>query len=226
MSDEKKDAHGGDAHGGDKPEAKKAAEPAKGGGIKALLGPIAAVVVLIGAGVGIGMFMSSFLAKPPEKAADGHAAGGHGSEGEAKGEEHGEGKGEGHAGGAAHGLLHQTEVVVEDVVANVKDQGGKRFVKVVPSIYIVPTAGGPLGLEGGGHGGGEVGGPIKRILKARIEETLKQYDLEELTSPAIYKRLEKAIRDLCEKEMKAFAPELPADQPVVVKVVLSGLVVQ
>ena len=224
MADEKKDAHGGDAHGGDKADAKKAAEPAKGGGIKALLGPIAAVVVLIGAGVGIGMFMSSFLAKPPEKAAAGQAAGGHGGEGEAKGDGHGDG--EGHAGGAAHGLLHQTEIVVEDVVANVKDQGGKRFVKVVPSIYIVPTAGGPLGLEGGGHGGGEAGGPIKRILKARIEETLKQYDLEELTSPAIYKRIEKAIRDICEKEMKAFAPELPADQPVVVKVVLSGLVVQ
>jgi flagellar basal body-associated protein FliL len=221
MSDEKKD--GPDAGDGKKDDKKAAAEakPA-GGGIKALLGPIAAVVVLLGAGIGLGMFLAKTFSQPPAAAA-GAEAGAHGSEAHGDAAE----GGEEHAEGASHGLLHgATEIVIEDIVANVKDQGGKRFAKVEPSIYVVSTAGASLGLEGGGHGGGEVGGPIKRILKARIEEHLKQYDLDELTSQAIYKRLEKNIRDIAEKEMKAFAPDLPANKPVVVKVVLSGLVVQ
>lgn len=219
MSDEKKD--GPDAGDGKKDD-KKAAADAKpaGGGIKALLGPIAAVVVLLGAGIGLGMFLANTFSKPPATEA---GAGAHGTDG------HGEtaAGGDGHAEGASHGLLHgATEIMIENVVANVKDQGGKRFAKVEPSIYIVSTAGASLGLDGGGHGGGEVGGPIKRIIKARIEEHLKQYDLDELTSQAIYKRLEKNIRDIAEKEMKAFAPDLPANKPIVVKVVLGGLVVQ
>jgi len=217
MSDEKKD--GPDAGDGKKDDKKSAAEAKPGGGIKALLGPIAAVVVLLGGGIGLGMFLAKTSSQPPAAAAGGEA-GAHGAQA------HGEGAEE-HAEGASHGLLHgATEIVIEDIVANVKDQGGKRFAKVEPSIYVVSSAGASLGLEGGGHGGGEVGGPIKRILKARIEEHLKQYDLDELTSQAIYKRLEKNIRDIAEKEMKAFAPDLPANEPVVVKVVLGGLVVQ
>ena len=215
MSDEKKDAHeGGDA----KKDDKKAAEgAAKGGGIKALMGPILAVVVLIGAGIGIGMFLSSFLAKPPEKTA---AKPAHGAEG-------GHGGGDGHEGGGGHNLLHSSkEMVIDDIVANVKDTGGKRFVKVSPSFYLIPEAAEPLGLNGGGHGGGEVGGEIKRILKARIEEHLKQYDMEELTSQAVYKRMEKSFKDIAEKEMRSFAPDLPMGKPVVMKVVLAGLVVQ
>ena len=204
---------------GDKKDAKKdakAAAPA-GGGIKALLGPILAVVVLVGAGVGVGLFLAKFFAKAPEttgtKTAHGETA--HGDEGE-----HAE-------GGAHHSLLHSAkEMVIEDVVANIKEQGGKRFVKIVPAFWVTTEAAAAIGLSGGGHGGGEVGGEIKRIIKARIEESLKQYDLEELTSQSIYKRLEKSLKDLADKEIKAFSPELPAAQPVVLKVVLSGLVVQ
>lgn len=222
MSDEKKD--GADAGDGKKDDKKAADAKPAGGGIKALLGPIAAVVVLLGAGIGLGMFLANAFSKPPATEAGAEAAGAHGGT-----DGHGEAAGgaEGHGDGASHGLLHgATEIILENVLANVKDQGGKRFVKVEPSIYIVSTAGASLGLEGGGHGGGEVGGPIKRILKARIEEHLKQYDMDELTSQAIYKRLEKNIRDIAEKEMKAFAPDLPANTPVVVKVVLVGLAVQ
>ena len=210
MSEEKHDAE-------EKKDDKKAAAPAKAGGMKALMGPILAVVVLVGAGIGVGVFLAKFLSTPPAKTV---AKGEHGEEGGDKGEggEHAE---------AGHSLLHSAkEVMIEDVVANVKDQGGKRFVKIVPSIYVISEAAGPLGLEGGGHGGGEVGGEIKRILKARIEEHLKQYDIEELTSQAIYKRLEKNIKDIAEKEMKAFAPDLPSGKPIVLKVVLGGLVVQ
>lgn len=207
---------------GEKKDAKKDAKAAvaAGGGIKALLGPILAVVVLVGAGVGVGLFLAKFFAKAPETT--GTKVAGHGEHGAT---EHGEGEGEGeHAG---HSLLHTAkELVIEDVVANIKEQGGKRFVKIVPAFWVTTEAAAALGLNGGGHGGGEVGGEIKRIIKARIEESLKQYDLEELTSQSIYKRLEKSLKDLADKEIKAFAPELPATQPVVLKVVLSGLVVQ
>ncbi len=212
MSDQKHD----DA---DKKDDKKAAAaagaPAKGG-VKALLGPLAAVVVLVSAGVGIGMFTAKFFAKAPAAAAGAHGA------------EHVDAAGEGeHAGGAHESLLHSAkEMVIEDVVANVKDQGGKRFVKIVPAFWVTTDAATAIGLAGGGHGGGEVGGEIKRIIKARIEEHLKKYDLEELTSPSIYKPLEKNLKDIAEKEIKAFAPELPSTKPVVLKVICGGLVVQ
>lgn len=212
MSDDKHD----DADKkGDKKDAAKAVAPAAGG-IKALLGPILAVVVLVGAGVGVGLYLAKFFAKAPETTGTktaGYGEAPHGVEGEHGGE---------HAS-----LLHSAkELVIEDVVANIKEQGGKRFVKIVPAFWVTTEAAAAIGLNGGGHGGGEVGGEIKRIIKARIEEHLKQYDLEELTSQSIYKRLEKNLKDIVDKEIKAFAPELPSAQPCVLKVVLSGLVVQ
>lgn len=214
MSDDKHD----DADKkGDKKDAAKAAAPAAGG-IKALLGPILAVVVLVGAGVGVGLFLAKFFAKAPETT--GTKTAGHGEA------PHG-GEAEGEHGGEHSSLLHSAkELVIEDVVANIKEQGGKRFVKIVPAFWVTTEAAAAIGLNGGGHGGGEVGGEIKRIIKARIEEHLKQYDLEELTSQSIYKRLEKNLKDLVDKEIKAFSPELPSTKPVVLKVVLSGLVVQ
>ena len=213
MSDEKHD----DADKkGDKKDAAKAAAPAAGG-IKALMGPILAVIILVGAGVGVGLFLAKFFAKAPETA--GTKTAGHGEA------PHG-GETEGEHGGAHASLLHSAkELVIEDVVANIKEQGGKRFVKIVPAFWVTTEAASAIGLDGGGHGG-EAGGEIKRIIKARIEENLKQYDLEELTSQSIYKRLEKNLKDLVDKEIKAFAPELPSTKPVVLKVVLSGLVVQ
>ena len=214
MSDDKHD----DADKkGDKKDAAKAAAPAAGG-LKALMGPILAVVVLVGAGVGVGLFLAKFFAKAPETA--GSKTAGHGDT------EHGI-EAEGGHGGEHTSLLHTAkELVIEDVVTNIKEQGGKRFVKIVPAFWVTNDAATAIGLSGGGHGGGEVGGEIKRIIKARIEENLKQYDLEELTSQSIYKRLEKNLKDLVDKEIKAFAPELPSTKPVVLKVVLSGLVVQ
>lgn len=213
MSDEKKHDDGDKKD--DKQDGKKAAPAA--GGMKALMGPILAVVVLVGAGVGVGMFLAKFFAKAPDSAVK---AGAHGGETPAEGE------GE-HASGGHESLLHTAkEMVIEDIVANVKDQGGKRFVKITPAFWVTTDASAAIGLNGGGHGGGEVGGEIKRILKARIEEHLKQYDLEELTSQGIYKRLEKNFKDIAEKEIKAFSPELPSAKPVVLKVVIGGLVVQ
>jgi hypothetical protein len=214
----------------EKKDEKKAAAPAgPKTGIKALLGPILAIVVLVGAGIGIGMFLSSLITPPPTKPAgegEGDAHGG--AHGEAAGAEggHGEGK-EGEHG--AHSLVHAyKEMVLDSVIANVKETGGKKFVKMNPVFWISPEAHLAAGLGGGGGhgGGGEAGGEIKRILRARLEENLRTYDLDELTGQKVTPKIEKAFRDIVEKEMHAVFPELKNDHVVVQRVVIQGMMVQ
>jgi len=237
----------GDAKKEEKKDDKKAAAPAASGpktGIKALIGPIAAVVLMVGSGIGIGMFLSNLITPPPKKAiahgeggaegGDGHGAEGgdaHGAEG---GDAHGAAGGDAHGGkggahdGVDHSLTHTyKEMVLDGVMANVKDTGGKKFVKINPVFWITDEAFQAAGLAGGGGhgGGGEPGGPIKRILRARLEERLREYDLDELTSKTIYKKLEKVFREDVEKEMMAVYPKLKTGK-VVERVVVQGMMVQ
>ncbi len=214
----------------EKKDEKKAATPAgPKTGIKALLGPILAIVVLVGAGIGIGMFLSNLITPPPTK--DGGAEG----EGDGHGDGHGGAKGgdaHGEAGGgdhAAHSLFHAyKEVVLDSVIANVKDTGGKKFVKMNPVFWISPEAHLAAGLGGGGGhgGGGEAGGEIKRILRARLEENLRSYDLDELAGQKVTPKIEKAFRDIVEKEMHAVFPELKNDHVIVQRVIIQGMMVQ
>ena len=220
----------------EKKDDKKAAAPAGPSKLKALAGPILAVVLLVGAGIGIGVFLSGLIAPPKTKTAvegeGGHGeagaeAGAEGGHGEAKGEGgHGDGKAGEHAG---HALTHAfKELVLDGVIANIKDTGGKKFVKMNPIFYISPEAHLAAGLAGGGGhgGGGEAGGDIKRILRSRLEEHLREFDLDELTGKGIYKKLEKSMRDIVEKEMHAVYPDLKNDHQVVERVLIQGMMVQ
>ncbi len=232
----------GDAKKEEKKDDKKAAAPAATGpktGIKALIGPIAAVVLMVGSGIGIGMFLSNLITPPPKKAVaqgEGGAEGGdaHGAEGgDAHGTEGGDAHGADAHGGkegehGAHSLTHAyKEMVLENVMANVKDTGGKKFVKLNPVFWITNEAFEAAGLAGGGGhgGGGEPGGPIKRILRARLEERLAEYDLDELTNKNIYKKLEKVFREDVEKEMMAVYPQLKTGK-IVERVIVQGKMVQ
>jgi hypothetical protein len=208
----------------------KAGEVKKGGGLKKLmpiLGPIAAVVVLIGVGAGMGFFLKGLVtpssiakAQGMEGPKDPHAA-----EGE---DEHGGGDHGGKKGEPGHSLLHSAnELVIDSIVTNVRDSGGKRFVKISPAFWIIPEAASGIGMSGGGHGGGgEPAQETKRILRTRIQEHLKEYSLDELASKGIERKLEKAMRDIAEKELRALLPEIPLTKTIVVKVVPADLAVQ
>jgi hypothetical protein len=218
-----------DAHKEEKKdEKKKEAKPKDGkpSAIKAMLGPVLAVLVLVGAGVGVGMFLGGMVT--PSKVAEqqgmkapkdptGHGEG-----------EHGAGEGGGHGKGGSHSILHSaTELMIENIVSNIKDTGGKRFVKISPSFWILPEAAKGIGMGGGGHGGGgEPAAETKRIIRARIQEHLKEYSMEEITNKGIERKLEKAFRDIVERELHALVPEIPASTQIVLKVVPADLAIQ
>ncbi len=194
----------------------KAAKPAAaaGGGV---IGPLLAGVVLLGVGVGSGLFIASFFT-PPTVEADAKG------EGKAKADEHKE---------AAHeSLLHTTgEVNLGELRSNVSGQGGKRY--IVMSCYMRMPVAVQSQLEtaasgGGGHGGGgaDPGASIKRTLQSRFEEHLKQYQLDELTAPTINKRLEKAFADIADRELRQLMPELPKEGKIVQSVYFTGILVQ
>lgn len=197
------------------PAKDAAAAPAKGG----LVGPLLAVVVLLGLGAGVGFFVASSL---PGLSAKPDAHGGH-----AEAEGHGEHGEHGASGNALEGLH---EVELNDLVSNVRNQGGRRYVKVSCSLWVaekdvvklVPATEG--GHEGGaGKGENET---VKRIIRMRLEEHLRGYDLEDLTAANVYTQLGNGFRDQVERELHGIYTDVGADYRFVKRVVLTNLLVQ
>jgi flagellar basal body-associated protein FliL len=200
-------------------EAKDAAAApakAKGGG---LLGPLLAGVVLVGVGAGLGMWLSSLVKGVQQEAATAAA-------GDTKA-----GAGHGHGGEAAKGhdpepkAEELSEVAMPDLVSNVRNQQGRRYIKLTCSFWVPTAELHHLGLgEAEGAGGG--GGNIKRMVQMALEEHLKHYDLDELTGPNIYSQLKRGFKDQIEKSLRELHPELPRDHELVSRVVLTNLLVQ
>jgi Flagellar basal body-associated protein FliL len=186
-----------------------ATEKPKGGG---MMGPIAAGVVLIGLGVGAGMYVSSmFTTVKTEAAAEAHTE-----------EKHPE---------AHTGIAHLTEVSMPDLISNVRNQAGRRFIKVSCSFWLAGENATKTGFAGGGGehgggGGGSGGADVKRILQMALEEHLRSYDIDELTGPNISLQLKKGFKDRIEKTLRELYPTLKADEEIVHRVVLTNLLVQ
>ncbi len=208
----------------DKAKPAESAAAAGGGGIKALAGPILAGVVLIGVGVGLGMWIPGLIIAKPVPV-DAPAGDGHG-------DAHGAEAKHGKDPKAGHGetLLHSTgELMLDDLKSNVTGQGGRKYVVMKCSMRIASDVLKKfMGGGGGGHGGGsgDAGGEVKRILQASIEEHLKTYQLEELSSNTIYKQLEKGFTEIVERHLRELFPDLPKDKRIVHKVTINGLLVQ
>jgi flagellar basal body-associated protein FliL len=186
-------------------EAVKNPAPAKAKashGIMAIVGPLAAVVVLLGIGAGLALFVTNVLL--PKKVA---------------------GKTEfaGHEAPVDESLLTETEQVpFMDLLTNVQGEKGRRYVKVTCILLvskndlekIVP------------YTGGSVDGPIKRSLRMTLEEHLKTYDLEALTAPNIYMRLKSGFRTSLENQFKTIFPDTQPDYRYVKDIILNNLLVQ
>ncbi len=154
----------------------EAAKPAKGGG--GLIPIVAAVVVLVGIGVGGMMYVLKSLTPAPV---------------EKPGEEHGQPAGDAHGGDANGGDAHAGD-----------GHGGSGLLKVGKEID-------PIGLKGNISGSGgtryltlDVGvwvpkadhaslndPSVRRLIQAKLEETVKTYQLEDLGSPRIQERMKK-----------------------------------
>ncbi len=179
-------------------------EKAKGG----MMGPLAAVVVLIGVGAGLGWYVSSLFASVKAEGAT-----------EAQTVVHKE--------DAHTGIAHLTEVSMPDLMSNVRNQAGRRFIKVSCSFWVGHEEATKAGFGGGGgHGGAGGGTEVKRIVQMALEEHLRSYDIDELTGPNISLQLKKGFKDRIEKTLRELYPDLKADQELVHRVVLTNLLVQ
>lgn len=206
----------------DKKDGKDAAADAKKGK-PSPMAPIAAGLVLLLVGGGVGFAASKVMSK--------WAVGGDSktTEGAAHGESGAHGAEAEHGGNKSLTLHEMAEIVLPDLMSNVKNQQGRRFIKVACALWIEKKMAVKLGLaaEGGGHGGGEaVGGDVKRIIQQALEEQLKGYDLEELTGSSAYVQLKKGFMDTLERELHATFPHEPDDVRFVERVVLTNLLVQ
>lgn len=191
------------------PAAPVAAVPDKPKG-PSMKGPLAAGVVLVGLGVGVGWYVTSMFADvKKEGVAEAHTE---------------EKQHEAHAG-----IAHLSEVSMPDLMSNVRNQAGRRYIKVSCSFWLSMEDATTVGFAGGGggHGGGGSGGSeVKRIVQMALEEHLRSYDIDELTGPNISLLLKKGFKDRIEKTLRELYPAIKADQELVHRVVLTNLLVQ
>ncbi len=191
--------------------AKEEAAPAaaKPGMMSGMMGPALAVMMILALGICIGAYAASLL--------KGVKSGG---EAEAKAAE---AKAKHESGPTLESL---TEIALPDLISNIRNQQGRRYIKVSCAIWVGKQDAEKLGFAGGGEGGKGGGSEVKHVLQMNLEEHLKSYDLDELTGPNIYLQLKKGFQDQAEKAFHDLFPEFPADHHFVEKVVLTNLLVQ
>lgn len=198
MADEPKD---------EKKDAKAAApaEPKKGkaGGMVPI---IAGVALLAAVGGGIGMFVVKSLSPAPvEKPGEGH--------GEAVADGHGEKPVEGH--GDAGLLASGQELDPIDIKTNVSGSGGTRYVTLQVGIW-VPKKDHPKINEPS----------VRRLIQARMEETLKTYQLEDLQSPNVMARMRKDFLTAIERLLRSVMPGRGQDDKFVLETTVTNLLTQ
>ena len=185
--DEKKDA---------KKDAKPAAEGAPGKSI-GLVPIIAALAVLVAIGVGGSWYvLKSLTPAPVEKPGEATA-------GDAGGEAHGGGdaKGGADAHGTGAGLLATgKELDPISLKGNITGSGGTRYVTLDVGLW-VPKHDHPTLNDAS----------VRRLIQARLEETLKTYQLEDLGSPNILARMRKDFAGAIERLLRTSVD--PARKP-------------
>ena len=222
MSDDKKD----DKKDEKKDAGKKEAE-ASGGGIKSMLGPVLAVIVLVSLGAGLGIGGAKVFLTPPADP-KGAGAGGAAAGGDGHGDGHGAGGGGDHgAEGGAHepNLMHDAaELELGAITTNIMGQGGKRYIKMTLTLWVDKESLGPQ-IAGGGHGGGPTS--LIKLLKQPIEQKLNTYTLTDLDSPAAGAMIEKDVGEVAERELRVlFRKELAKVARVIHRVVITDRLMQ
>jgi hypothetical protein len=187
---------------------------AKKGLPKGMIGIALGVVVMIALGIGAVMFAKSMFASKEDEGGEHGAHGGH------------------KAGAHEPSLLESAkELALGDLISNIKGKDGRRYVKVTCVLWIdhdlyeivIPH------VESGGHGGGgnkDEGGEVKRLLRMRMEEHLKSYDLDELNSQDVISRLRNGFRTEGDRELHKLFPAVGQEKRFVKEVVLNNLLLQ
>lgn len=157
------------------------------------------VVVLIGLGVGLSLFIMSLFA-PPENAD------------QPKTNE---------TASSAIDTKTTREIVIGDLITNIANQDGRRYVKLTCAVWM--SAEDAARVIGAG-GEGEI--QIKRLMQMTMEEQLKRYELADLTGRGIIATLTQDFTVVIEDLLHAQFPDRPKDHRFVRKVLLNNLLVQ
>ena len=195
----------------EKKDAKPAAEakPGKAGGLVPI---IAAVAVLAAVGGGVGWYFAKSLtpapvAKPGAEA-EGAEGGGHGEAGHGAAAE----KGGGHGTGL---LATGMELTPIGLKGNVTGSGGTRYITLEVGIWVPKKDQGTLNDAS-----------VRRLIQARLEETLKTYQLDDLASPNIMARMRKDFSTAVERLMRSVMPGREAEDKFVLEMTITNLLTQ
>lgn len=195
----------------EKKDAKPAAEakPGKAGGLVPI---IAAVAVLAAVGGGVGWYFAKSLtpapvAKPGAEA-EGAESGGHGEAGHGAAAE----KGGGHGTGL---LATGMELTPIGLKGNVTGSGGTRYITLEVGIWVPKKDQGTLNDAS-----------VRRLIQARLEETLKTYQLDDLASPNIMARMRKDFSTAVERLLRSVMPGREAEDKFVLEMTITNLLTQ
>jgi len=195
----------------EKKDAKTAAEakPGKAGGLVPI---IAAVAVLAAVGGGVGWYFAKSLtpapvAKPGAEA-EGAEGGGHGEAGHGAAAE----KGGGHGTGL---LATGMELTPIGLKGNVTGSGGTRYITLEVGIWVPKKDQGTLNDAS-----------VRRLIQARLEETLKTYQLDDLASPNIMARMRKDFSTAVERLLRSVMPGREAEDKFVLEMTITNLLTQ
>jgi len=194
----------------DKKDAKPAdeAKPGKSLGLVPIIG---ALVVLVGIGVGGTMFVLKSLtpapvAKPGEEHGETPADGADG---------HGAAKsGDGHGGSGLLKLGKELDPI--GLKGNISGSGGTRYLTLDVGIWVPKTDHAALNDPS-----------VRRLIQAKLEETVKTYQLEDLSSPSIQARMKKDFTQAVERMLRtSIDSERKPEDKFVLELTITNLLTQ
>lgn len=189
-----------------KKDDKKDAKPAEAKPKSALVPVLAAAVLLAGIGAGGAMYVVKALTPAPVE----KPAAGSGEDGEptAEGEAHGDAHGK--------GLLDAgKELDPIGLKGNVTGSGGTRYVTMQVGIWVPKADHAALNDPA-----------VRRLIQARLEETVKTYQLEDLASPNILARMRKDYTTAVERLLRSVKPGRKPEDKFVLECTVTDLLTQ
>lgn len=188
----------------DEDKAKSGTKP-EGGGKRGngMLGPILALILVLGIGAGLGIMLHAMIAPPPvsedEQAEDGEDD----IVSESRQSE-------------ADLFANTQELLFEDVIANLKGEVG-RYVKVTVGVWFDKNDEDAQKIMTDLR--------VKRLLQEQMIEELRTYDQKQLADEFVLEQIRKGFKDRMDRELRRIL-DSSSEKTYVKKVVMSDLILQ
>lgn len=125
------------------------------------------------------------------------------------------------SGGSSIDVKTTKEILIGDLITNISNQDGRRYVKVTCAVWMSQED--AAKVQGTG-GEGEI--QVKRLMQMALEEQLKRYELADLTGRGIIAALTQDFTVVLDDVLRAQFPDQPKDHRFIRRVLLNNLLVQ